>query len=347
MPEHSHRKNDRQADRFKPVYVLLGDDGRAADEFIQELKKKLVAPGFEAFDLEEFHAEDVPVQQALQHLRQPPVGSARRLVVIRAAEVLSKSAFDELCHGLARLPAEGSTAVLTCRWSRNVADVIAGAGLGRFVVSLRPPQGQELVARIRNWATGMGFALEPDAVELLVELAGDDTTLLWGELEKLATAVEPGARVDAALVRQLAGRSRDFELNEYVFSLAEGNLPRALEVLARLAAWGEQPQQIVGWLVTSLLKRAEDLTHRPEGRQAALAYLRRTMHQLYDVNRAFLSGHPEPFVLLEMFTVCACCTGHGRACRLDGREPAPAFCMRGRYWRPGGRRGIAAPTLAQ
>ncbi|MBM3323287.1 DNA polymerase III subunit delta, partial [candidate division WOR-3 bacterium] len=238
MPEHpsskTGRRATRQADRFRPVYVLLGDDGRAADEFIRELRKSLVAPGFEAFDFEEFHAEDVPVREALQRLRQAPVGSLRRLVVIRAAEGLSRAGFEEVCSGLASLPAEGSTAVLTCTWSRNVADVIAGAGLGRFVVNLKPPRGRELVARIRSWAARLGFAVEPDAVELLVELAGDDTTLLWGELEKLATAVEPGARVDAALVRQLAGRSRDFELNEYVDSLGRGNLPRALEVLARL-----------------------------------------------------------------------------------------------------------------
>ncbi len=331
----------RPARSPEPVYVLLGDDRRAADEFIQEMKKALVAPGFEPFDLEEFHAEDVPVQQALQHMRQPPVGSARRLVVMRSADTLGKSALTELVRGLARLPAGSCTAVVTCAWSRPVADALAAAGLARSVVNLKPPQGSELVSRVRSWATGLGLDIAPDAVGLLLELAGSDTTLLWGELEKLATAVEPGTRIDAATVRRLAGRSRDFELKEYIDSLAQGKPARALAVLARLEAWGEQPHQIVGWLVTSLLRRAEDLTRgREEERQAELTHVRRMMHQLYDVNRALLSGHPEPFVLLSLFTVCSCCLDRGPACRLSSHGRVPDFCLRRQQWRSRrGRRG--------
>ncbi len=349
MPDYSDRltrtRDHIKRGQFDPVYVLLGDDGRAADELIRLLKRKLVAPGLEPFDLVECHAADLPVQQALQEMRQPPVGSARRLVVLRAADELRGPDFAALCAGLARLPPDGGIAVLVCRWSREMADAVTRAGMGRFVVNLKPPQGAELAARIRGWAVELGIDISPDGIKLLVELSGEDTTLLYGELEKLATALEPGTVVDAAAVRRLAGRSREFARKEYVDNLMRGNLDRALEVLARLAAWGEKPPQIIGWVAGSLLRRAEELTRAgEEDNEVPLKYLRRIMHQLYDINRAVLTGHPEPFLLLEALTVCACCAGRGELCRLGRQESAPAFCLRKPRWRPAGSSGRRTPA---
>src|SRR5512141_736819 len=86
--------------KFEPVYVLFGADSCAADEVIRRLKEKLIVPGFEAFDFESFHTEEMPIVQAIQHARQPSVASARRLVVIRGVDRLRKPQRTELCQGL-------------------------------------------------------------------------------------------------------------------------------------------------------------------------------------------------------------------------------------------------------
>jgi DNA polymerase-3 subunit delta len=317
---------DIKRGKFAPVYILFGADSAAADELLRALKAALVLPGLEGFDFESVHAEDLDVTILLQHVRQPPVASKRRLVVVRGIDHLGKSPLKELLDGLVVLP-EACAVALTCDYNLNLQKALAGAGFGKFVVDLRQPGGAELSSLIQRRAKELGISLEPQAVQLLLDVAGDGTTLLMGELEKLATAVDPGDSITAEDVRRLAGQSREFELNEYVGRIGRRDGAGALAVLERLRDWGEEPVKIVVWLATPLLRQ---LANHPRGEEEerAQAYIRRCLLQLYEINRDIISGHPEPFVLLETFTVCAACPESEQYCPVYADARPPEFCMR-------------------
>ena len=315
---------DIKRGKFAPVYILFGADSAAADALLRALKEALVILGMEGFDFESVHAEDLDVTILLQHVRQPPVASKRRLVVVRGIDHLGKSPLKELLEGLVVLP-EACAVALTCDYNLNLQKALAGAGLGKFVVDLRQPGGAELSSLIQRRAKELGISLEPQAVQLLLDVAGDGTTLLMGELEKLATAVDPGESITAEDVRRLAGQSREFELNEYVGQVGRRNGAGALAVLERLRDWGEQPVKIVAWLATTFLRLA---ANRYDGERWDEKHVRLCLLQLYEINRDIISGHPEPFVLLEMFTVCAACPQSEEYCSIHADARPPEFCMR-------------------
>jgi DNA polymerase-3 subunit delta len=324
---------DIKRGKFAPVYVLFGADTAAADELLRALKEALVQPGMEAFDFESVHADELEIPILLQHIRQPPVASKRRLVVVRGIDRLSKGRqkkdqpedgakagqLGELLTGPAALP-EACAVALTCDYSGPMQHALAGAGLGKFVVDLRQPDAAELSSLLHRRSKELGISLEPGAVQLLLDVAGDETTLLLGELVKLATAVEPGDSIAAEDVRKLAGQSREFELNEYIGRVMRGDSARALAVLARLRDWGEEPVKIVGWLAGAFLRRVAD----PDD----VKRVRLCLLQLYEINRDIISGHPEPFALLETFTVCAACPESKQYCPIYADARAPEFCIR-------------------
>ena len=330
----AHVLADIKRGKFAPVYILFGADSAAADELLRALKGALVLPGMEAFDFESVHADELEVPILLQHIRQPPVASKRRLVVVRGIDRLSKGRakkgqsedgssgsgqLGELLSGLAVLP-EACAVALTCDHSGPMRNALAGAGLGKYVVDLRQPDGAELSALIHRRSKELGMSLEPGAVRLLLDVAGDETTLLFGELEKLATAVEPGDSITEDDVRKLAGQSREFELNEYVNLVGRGDSPGALAVLERLRDWGEDAVKIIAYLTTAFLRRVAEAGDEKRARLCLL--------QLYEINRDIISGHPEPFTLLEMFTVCAACPAEERYCPVYTDARPPEFCMR-------------------
>ena len=342
MPRYSSSSTRKPADvladikrgKFAPVYILFGADSAAADELLRALKEALVQPGMEAFDSETVDAVDLDATVLLQHIRQPPVASKRRLVVVRRIEQLAKglSKKDDpektppkliqlkvLLDGLAALP-DACAVALAGDYDSRLQKAIKGAGLEKYLVDLRQPDGAELSALMYRRAKELGISLEPGAMQLLLDVAGDGTTLLLGELEKLATAVEPGDSITAEDVRKLAGQSREFELNEYVGRVVDGNSAGALAVLERLRDWGEQPIKIVAWLAGAFLRR---VANPDDMKRARLCLL-----QLYEINRDIISGHPEPFALLETFTVCAACPGEKRYCPVYADATPPEFCLR-------------------
>jgi DNA polymerase III subunit delta len=341
---------DIKRGKFAPVYILFGADTAAADELLAALKEALVQPGMEAFDFESVHADELDVSILLQHVRQPSVVSKRRLVVARGIDRLSKGKrrgdaetrgrgdtetrrrgdtetrggreggqLGELLTGLAALP-EACAVALTCDYSAPMQNALAGAGLGKYVVDLRQPDAAELAALLHRRSKELGISLEPGAVQLLLDVSGDETTLLLGELEKLATAVERGDSITAEDVRRLAGQSREFELNEYVGRVTRGDSAGALAVLERLRNWGEEPVKIVAWMAGAFLRRVQDRSEEKRARACLL--------QLYEINRDIISGHPEPFALLETFTVCAACPGTESYCPVHTDARPPEFCLR-------------------
>jgi DNA polymerase III subunit delta len=322
---------DIKRGKFAPVYILFGADSAAADELLRALKDALVQPGMEAFDFESVHADELEVPILLQHIRQPPVASKRRLVVARGIDRLSKGRaktknedkqagqLGELLVGLAALP-EACAVALTCDESGPMQNALAGVGLGKYVVDLRQPGSAELAALLRHRAKELGISLEPAAVQLLLDVSGNETTLLLGELEKLATAVDQGDSIAEEDVRRLAGQSREFELNEYVGQVMRGDSAGSLAVLERLRNWGEEPVKIVAWLGGAFLRRVPDPNDMKRARLCLL--------QLYEINRDIISGHPEPFALLETFTVCAACPATERYCPVYTEARPPEFCIR-------------------
>ena len=130
-----------------------------------------------------------------------PVASKRRLGVVRGIDHLGKVPLKDLLDGLAVLP-DACAVALTSDYDPKLQKAIVGAGLGKFVVDLRQPGEDELSALIQRRAKELGISLEPRAVQLLLDVSGDGTTLLLGELEKLATAVDPGESITAEDVRK-------------------------------------------------------------------------------------------------------------------------------------------------
>jgi len=308
---------------FAPVYVLLGADSAAADELLRALKLELIQPGLEAFDYESVHAEELEIPILLQHIRQPPVASVRRLVVVRGIDRLKTAPLKELLQGLSALPEE-CAAALTSDYTPELQRALAGVGLGKFVVDLRQPGDAELSALLQRRAKELGISLAPAAIESLLALSGDGTTLLLGEVEKLAAAVDEGEMVMPEDVQRLAGRSREFELNEYVNLVGRRDGARALAVLVRLQDWGEEPVKITAWLAGAFLRSLAVPNPQAEREEE---WIRRCLLQLYEINRDIISGHPEPFALLEMLTVCSACPKSQEYCSIYADAEQPEQCV--------------------
>lgn len=316
---------DIDAGKVQSAYVLFGADSAAADEVVAALKPQLLAPGFDAFDFESGHGDDIDVTMTLQHMNQPPMGSKRRLMVIRDIGRMDKDPATKLCEGIAKAP-EFTTVVIIAAYESKLKTLFNTTGLAKYIVNLYEPYPDDMIHLLRRWAKERKMELTPEAASLLRDIAGSDTALLKSELDKLATTVGKDGRATVEVVRAMASNSREYSLKEYVDRALGRDAKRALGVLRQLAEWGEEPIRIIAWLVTGLLRATEGAAEsqgRWEARELNLA-----LHQLYDINKQIVTGYPEPFLLLEAYTVCLACSGREKSCRLLESPRPPQFCLR-------------------
>ena len=333
--------------RIRSAYLLIGDNTPAIDELIRRIKEKCVDPGFEPFDFESLYADDdIDPTIVIQHVRQPPVGSPRRMVVVRNitrpggkgpvfARTIGRPGVETLLAGMASTP-DNACMVVTGVAKKELGTLITKHGLKDCVVDVRQPGAADLFAYIRRSISRRGLRIEDDAARLLLATVGEDIAMLRTEVEKLTTCFEPGAVVTATEVREFASASRAFTLREYVDRVMRRDVPGALDVLRRLQVWGagrDELPRIISWLTGAFIdhvaaragvlppnlhwKVRDTAKHWP-----ATVELNRCLQQLYRINRGFVTGESEPWARLEVFTICIACHGNTDYCDVytDGRE---------------------------
>ncbi len=338
--------------RFEPAYILLGDDSVMADEIIAQVRHRLIAPGLEPFDLERYQADDLSSDTVSpdvvgQHIRQPPAGSERRLVIVtgitregkrgaKYPDSVRKEGIDRLLEHVARTP-DSCTVVLTGLPHAPLTRMLTKLGLAGAVVDLRAPKPAELPPLVRHWADERGISMTPDAIRMLIDVSGSNTGVLRSEVDKLASSCAAGEKVTVGRVKELAGSTRGFRLWEYTNLLMRREPGEALAVLRRLEEWGEQPMAIIAWLTNAFINlvaaragliSASDWRVRDfYDRWNSTVEVNRCLQQLYRINRSYLIGQPETFARFEAFTHCVTCPVKPDYCDLYADRRKHDLCL--------------------
>lgn len=115
---------------------------------------------------------------------------------------------------------------------------------------------QGVLADASRKVKAMGITFESGALELLVQMAGDDTRQMDNELEKIDLYLGERRRAGLATVRNLVSMSRAGVLWDLGNAIGKRDLPRALDLLSTLMYQG---QNAIGLLLAAIVPRVRSL----------------------------------------------------------------------------------------
>lgn len=97
-----------------------------------------------------------------------------------------------------------------------------------------PPEYKTAQWLVDNTESLVGRPISLKAAELLVDLAGYDTAVLYSELQKLDLHLDAGMSVSEAAIREIVGTSRQMTMFELAPALAARNALRTMEIIDSL-----------------------------------------------------------------------------------------------------------------
>jgi DNA polymerase-3 subunit delta len=165
--------------------------------------------------------EDEEDEQNKQDSQNAPAGSSNR-------ELLEKY-FENPCHtGILIMTV--SSWPKTTRLAKKLPDI-------GTLVEVKLPTGTDLTNRIINYARDAhGKGLDYRTAGLLIDLAGDNLTRLYTEVDKLATYAAAEKAITTAHVESLIGRNREFDAFEVIESCLQRKTGPAIERLRKMFA---------------------------------------------------------------------------------------------------------------
>ncbi len=275
----------QKAKRLPPVLLIFGEERLLVEETLQQLLQEAYRRGVTSQQVEFLNCEELPPEQLLSRMMAYPLLGGRRLLILRRAERLAKLEKRKegtLLRQLLERPIPENTLVF-------VASLPTLDGISR---QLNKPRHQATVEKklrkapfpfplllehhlwiehpklydreIPSWAGERirqhSKSIDPDALELLIQYAGDSLYAVHNEIEKLVLYVGDRPKITAEDAAALAGFAREHTIFDLQAAIGKADLPRALRILKHLLTVQRQSLIILTMLTryfTVLLKLAQ------------------------------------------------------------------------------------------
>ncbi|MGD1913812.1 MAG: DNA polymerase III subunit delta [Rivularia sp. (in: cyanobacteria)] len=239
-----------------PIYNYWGEDDFAMEKAIVNLREEILDANWISFNYTTFPPDITNAAiEALNQAMTPPFGAGARLVWLMDSKITQQcpeNVLSELQHTLPVIP-ENSYLLIT---SPNKPDErLKSTKLLKKFATIRefglisPWKTDLLVKSVNDAAHTLGIKLTSRCAEFLVEAVGNDTRLLYNELEKLQLyLLDSNKPLDVNTAAQLVRNSTRNSI-QLANAIRMGNTEVALTLVADLMTAHEPALRIVATLI--------------------------------------------------------------------------------------------------
>ncbi len=278
-PRKSASASGSSSGSAKNVHAVIGSDDARVKEAALKLVQKYTTPGSDDFgnDVIEGTADNSEhagriCSQTIQALQQMPFFGGGKVVWLKAANFLgdnqvgkaeaSVTGFENLLDILEQgLPPDIHFVLSTNSIDKRRTSYKRLTKLANTQTFDKPDTSRAgwegaVIGLAQTKARELGLTFESGAIELLVQMAGDDTRQLENEIEKIDIFLGERRRAGIQTVRSLCAMSRAGVLWDVGNAIGVRDLKRALELIGILLFQG---QNAIGVLLAAIVPKVRGL----------------------------------------------------------------------------------------
>ena len=310
--------------QIDPIYCLYGAERYLVDRCLAAIRQAVLgaAGGGASFNHDVFDLKEAPMGRVVSTARTVPMMARRRLVIGKGVDEVKAPDLEPLLSYVAD-PNPTTCLVLIGEKIDTRFKVFATLRKAGYLHEFASLRDRELAGWLAREAKQRQVGLDGDAATALAEMAGPDLGRLSQALEQLALYVGDAKRIRLADVEELVAETRQRGVFELTKAIGEGNVERALRLLANMQRNREPALRIQFMLVRQLRQiwRAKELAAaglpRPEiasrvgiapfflddvlvpARRMSHATLERSFGRLYRADRVLKSSRIDPDLILS------------------------------------------------
>jgi len=213
------------------IYVIAGKDASLVGAECGRLIDELLEPSQRVTGLFDAKAGAVTAAEVLDDLRTLPFLTDKRVVLVRDADdfvsenrPLLEKYFDNPCP-------TGRLILVVKTWSKSTKLAKKLPKVGKLI-SVAQPSRRELPQRLIEYASDAhAKKISYNSARLLIDLAGDELSRLYGEIDKLALYADADKSIEPRHIEALTGHNRLFNAFAVIDAIISDNPAVAVERL--------------------------------------------------------------------------------------------------------------------
>jgi len=226
---------DLRAKRYKPVYLLMGEEAYYIDQVSDYIANNVLSPEERDFNQDVVFASDkktVDAAAVAQMARQFPMMAERRVVIVKEAQNIKQ--WEPVQKYLEKASTSPNMLVLCYKngtMDRRSAVFKAINNCGVVLESAKIKDWQ-VPQFVQKYLKERNVAIEPQTAEVIANFVGSDLSRLSGELDKLLIGIDDNnRRVTPEMAEAKIGVSKDFNTFELKNALIEKNVYKANQIV--------------------------------------------------------------------------------------------------------------------
>lgn len=223
--------------KFKPVYMLHGEEGFFIDRIAEELERLALQEHERDFNQTILYARDTDHEQVKDTCLRYPMMAERQLVVVRELQTWRIDQVEKLENYLAK---PTPTTVLVLCYKHKKVDgrksilktVQKGGGV---VFTSDKVRDDKLPDVLISFAKNHKRKLGANEAQLLANHLGSDLAKAVKEVEKLCLVTEEGAAITSDVIQRYIGISKDYNVFELQNAIGMRNAAKAQRIAQHFA----------------------------------------------------------------------------------------------------------------
>ena len=248
---------DLKEGRFKPVYLLTGEENYYIDVVSDYFEQHVIDPSLRDFDLTVLYGRDVDMATVVSTVKRYPMMSPIHLVLVKEAQEIDVRQWERLTAYLQQ-PSPQSVLVLCYRHKKldkrtAVYKAIAAAGV---VYESPRIYDNQVPGWIRTEVAAHGFSISDKAAAMLAEYLGTDLGKVANELGKLYPLLPEHGTITEQLIEEQIGISKDYNIFELQKAIGRRDVVMCNRIVNYFAANPKKNpiQQVLPLLYSYFLK---------------------------------------------------------------------------------------------
>lgn len=243
----SDLKKQIEKDNIAPLYLFLGEEEFIKKEALELLTQKLIQPGLESFNLNYLDAEETEIADIINLASTVPVGSERRLVIVKNTHKFELSEKKQLSDFLPKIAKTTCLVLLATELSEKDKLYTTTSNSG-VIVQFVDFRGVSLSKWIAEQFATKKKKIDSGTIKFLEETGGNNLNLLSREIEKIVTYVGERENIKKEDIEKVAVASERWKVYQLADQIVQKDTQKALGTLDEILLYGETSSTVNYWI---------------------------------------------------------------------------------------------------
>lgn len=239
-------KEQLKVNNIYNAYLIYGEEEYLKEHYVAELKKRLVEPTFEDFNLHQYDGKGTSLDDVLKDAQMLPMMSEYNVVIVRDYPVEKSKADIKLMEEYFADVPQSTVLILVYHSlmpdtkSASFKKIINLFDKSGASVCLDKRSENDVAKLLSSGAKKRGSQLDINDAKYLISVSGNDMKVLLNELDKLAHFAQ-GTQITKDIIDNMATKclqARAYDLSKAVVA---GNADIAYSVIDTLFGMKEEP----------------------------------------------------------------------------------------------------------